>query len=84
MLEFVLPLQLRKNWLVSWKTRKVYERSDIRLITRCCEWHILQRHEKCQFDAFGDSSMGPNEPKYEMAPDATRKSFQIKPNLFLF
>ena len=33
MLDFVLPLELRKNWLVSWKTRKVYEQNDLRLIT---------------------------------------------------
>ena len=25
MLYFVLPLKLRQNWLVSWKTRKDYE-----------------------------------------------------------
>ena len=65
MLEFVLPLNLsRKNWLVSWKTTKAYAQNDIRLITRCCEWNILQRHEKFQFDAFRDASTGPDEPKY--------------------
>ena len=33
---------------------------------------------------FGDGATGPDETKYQMASDATRKSFQLKPNLFLF
>ena len=64
MLEFVLPLKLRKNWLVSWKSRKVYEQNEIRLITTCCELNILLRLQKFQFDAFRDGSTGPDEPKY--------------------
>lgn len=31
------------------------------LITRCCKWNILQRHEKCQFYAFGNGLTGPDE-----------------------
>ena len=45
---------------------------------------ILQRHEKCQIFAFGDGGMGPDEAKYSIAPNATRKSLRIKTNLFLF
>ena len=63
MLDFLLLFKLRKNWLVSWKTRKVYEQNGLRLITRCCEWNILQRHEKCQFCSFGDGAAGPDEAK---------------------
>ena len=48
----------------SWKTREVYEQNDIRLITRCCEKNILQRHEKCQVYDFGDGATGPDEAKY--------------------
>ena len=48
-LDFVLPLKLRQNWLVSWKTRKVYEQNDVRLITRCCEWNNLQCHKNANF-----------------------------------
>ena len=33
MLDFILPLKLRQNLLVSWKTRKDYEQNDRRLIT---------------------------------------------------
>ena len=66
MLDFVVPLKLRQNWLVSWQTKKVYEQNDIRLITRCCEWNILQRHEKCQLYAFGDDATGPDEAKFEI------------------
>ena len=77
MLDFVLPLKLRQNLLFAWKTRKVYEQNDIyiRFITRCCERNILQRHEKCEFYAFGDGATGPDKAKYEMAPNATTKSF---------
>ena len=64
MLDFVLPLKLRENLLISWETRKLYEQNDIRFITRCCESNILQRHEKCQFYAFGDGATGPDEAKY--------------------
>ena len=72
------------SWLVSRKTRKVYEQNDIKHNTRCCEWNILRRHEKCQFYAFGEGATSPDKAKYEMAPDATKKSFRIKTNLFLF
>lgn len=60
MLDFVWRLKLRQNWLVFRKTRKVYEQN------------ISQRHEKCQFYAFGDCATGPDKAKYYMAPDATR------------
>ena len=33
----------------------------------------LQRHEKCQFYAFGEGARGLDEAKYQMAPDATGK-----------
>ena len=32
---------------------------------------------KCQFCALGDGGTGSDEAKYSMAPNATRKSFQI-------
>ena len=44
----------------------------------------LQRHGKCQFCALGDGAKCPDEAKYKMAPNSTRKSFPIKTNLFLF
>ena len=36
----------------------------LRFITRCCERNILQRHEKCQFYAFGDGATGLDKAKY--------------------
>ena len=55
MLDFVLPLELRKNGQSLEKLEGFMSKMTL---------HILQRHEKCQFYAFEDGVTGPDEAKY--------------------
>jgi len=49
MLDFVLPLKLRQNLLPSWKTRRVYEQNDIKVIARFCEKYFIAPRKKANF-----------------------------------